>query len=302
MDSLVKKKYLVYHNDIKYKDHRNLDSERIIWYKNYLKDLYENEDLDSLDYRLYECESTGMINLDLNNMDLNTFPDIPLKYKEKIKCLFIAENDLEIIPDLNEFKSLEILEISNNKIYEIGLLPISLIELSCKNNKLFSLPSAASCPNLQRLDCSGNQIVEIPYYEKLKILMCSQNRISTIPNLINLEKLICCNNAINYIAKCDKLKNLDCSFNKLIKLENYENLVDLVCSNNNITELISYKKLEFLEIFQTNIKCIPFMENLSELYCNKDLVKFISNKYVSERNITYTIHKENMIQFNISKK
>lgn len=295
------KGYTIYRNDLKYIKNRNLDSKKIIWDKD-LKYLFENIDLDSLNYRLYECKKNGMINLDLNCMDLIVFPDIPKEYKVNIKCMFLAENDLEFLPDISDFKCLEILEISNNNMCDIGILPSTLVELNCRCNKIYTLPSPTECPNLERIDCTANEIVEIPQYPKLKNLICSQNKISFIPSFGNLERLVCSNNTINYIEKCTRLKYLDCSNNKLIKLNNYDNLVDLICSSNSVSELIPYKKIKYLEIFNTDIQCIPFMSNLEELYCERNIVKRMSEKYVTESTIEIEIHKETMLHIIFRKK
>lgn len=299
--SLSKEEYIIYKNDLKYKKDRNLITSKIIWDNN-LRYFYDNVNLDSLEYRLYECKKNGMNNLDLNNMDLIEVPDIPNEYKEKIKCLFIAENDIEILPDLTDFKQLEILEIGNNNLYEIGKLPKTLIEFSCRFNKINCLPSPSECLNLERIDCTSNQIIEIPKYPKLKCLVCSYNQISIIPNLENLEKLVCNNNIINHIEQCHNIKYLDCSMNKLMKLNKYDSLVDLICSYNNISELNPYEKVKYLEIFHTDIKEIPFMNNLQELYCEKDMVRKISKKYISVTDIDIKIHKETMLYVTFNKK
>lgn len=296
----LSKQYSIYRNDLKYKKYRNLDKTKILCEDN-IKYLFENINLDSLEYRLYECKKSNMLNLDLTNMDLIVFPNIPKEYKEKIKSLFIAENDLDTLPDLSDFKQLEILDISNNNIYDINKLPSTLIEFTCRFNKLNHLPLPKECPNLERIDCSGNEITEIPLYTKLKSLICSKNRISVIPNLENLEKLVCDNNVIHYIEKCDNLKYLNCSFNKLIKLNDYKKLVDLICSSNNISELFKYNNVKYLEIFNTDIKMIPYMKNLEELYCEKDQVKKISKEYLNECNLEIKIHKDNILHIIFTK-
>jgi Leucine-rich repeat (LRR) protein len=298
------RKYTIYRNDLKYRRNRNLNSEKIIWDEDKLKYLFENINLDSLEYRLYECKKSDMNNLDLNNMDLCelNLSEIPDEIIDNVKCLFIAENDLEYLPDLTNFKKLEILEIGNNMISELGKLPTTLQELSCRGNRLSSLPDPAECPNLIRIDCTNNEITEILRYPKLKNLVCSSNKISTIPNLGMLEILICNNNIINYIDKCDNLRYLDCSMNKLVKLNDYKILVDLICSGNNIGELIPYSNLKYLEIFNTNINAIHYMEKLQELFCDKAMVKKLSKKYVTSCTIEIKIHKENMLQLIFTKK
>lgn len=297
----LSKEYIIYKNDLKYKKNRNLDSNKIMWDNN-LEYLFNNVDLDSLEYRLYECKKNNYSTLDLNNMDLVELPDIPEEYKDKIKCLFIAENELEVIPDLTDFRNLEILEISNNNIYDLGRLPVSLIELCCRHNKMSYLPSPSECPNLERIDCTSNEINEIAQYLKLKSLVCNCNKISIVPNLENLEKLICNNNTINYIGKCTNIKYLDCSVNKLLNLNDYENLVDLICSSNNISELVPYKNLQYIEIFNTDIRYVPYMDNLQELYCERNTVKKIAKKYMYECNIDIKVHKETMLHAVFSKK
>lgn len=292
------KKYEIYHNDLKYKKNRELDSSKIDW-NDHLKYLFENIDLDSLDYRLYECKRTNMCNLDLTNMDLIEFPKLPDEYREKIKCLFISENDLVYIPDLTSFRNLEILEISNNNINSIEALPPSLLELTCRFNKLSKLPD---CPNIIRIDCSNNEISEIPNYSSLKSLVCANNKISQINTSQNMEKLICSGNTINYIGNLPKIKYLDCSDNKIIKLEDYKNLHDLICNNNNMSDVIAYDQLKYLEIFGTGITVIPFMNNLKELLCEKTSHITISKKYISERKIESKVHKQRMLHIFFHKK
>ena len=296
----IKKKYFVYQNDLKYKKYRNLNPNYIIW-QNDLKYLYDNVNFDSLEYRLHECEKNGMNYLDLNNMDMIKFPNIPKEFKDKIKYLFIAENDLSILPDLTDFKQLEILDISNNNIEEIDELPHTLKELSCRQNKLCYLPN--KLPYIERIDCTFNKIIEInSNYPNLKNLVCAYNSINIIPNLENLEDLICCHNVINYIYGCKKLKYLDCSYNKIIKLDKYDNLIDLICNNNGISDIICYNNLKYIELFNTNIQSIPFMENLIDMYCDKNLVKRISKKYIDTRNIDIKIYKDTIIHILFLKK
>ena len=67
------------------------------------------------------------INEYLNNLDIYT-NFIDLSYK-----------NLYTIPDLNNFIKLEKLNLSGNKISNIGNLPESLIELNLSYNKLINI-------------------------------------------------------------------------------------------------------------------------------------------------------------------
>lgn len=293
--------YTVYRNDLKYKKNRNVDTTKALWDDARLRDMFEEVDLDSLDYRLYECRRSGMRNLDLNNMDLVTFPEISAEYSDNVRCLFLAENDLEILPDLTAFKRLEILEVGNNGLREMGLLPASLIELTCRGNHLSRLPDADECPRLQRVDCTGNEILEIPRYRSLRSLLCSQNRLQAIPDLENLERLVCCDNRITYLGECSRLRYLDCGQNRLTTLPDYRSLVDLICSNNPLPGIPAYVGVRYLEIFGTPIREVPYLPKLEELFCDRD-VRGISTRYEEECNMEGKVHKDRMVQITFTKK
>lgn len=299
----LNRKYLVYHNDLKYRAERDLNKDRIIWDDLKLKYMYDNVDTDSLEYRLLECKKGGLRHLDLNNLDLVTFPEIPEEFQKSIKCLFIAENDLEELPDLTDYKNLEILEIGNNNINDLGRLPRSLLELTCRSNKIRYLPDADECPKISRIDCSMNEITNIPSYSNIKSLRCANNKLKNIPELITLENLICNNNEIDLInSKCVNLRYLDCSNNKLTKISNYPNLIDLICSNNNIEELNIYPQVKYIEIFMTRINIIPYMKCLEEIFCEKNMIKKVSEKYLKFCDIKVKVHKEKMLQITFTKK
>ncbi|AYV83569.1 MAG: leucine-rich repeat protein [Hyperionvirus sp.] len=297
-------KYLVYRNDLKYRSERGLDKRRIIWDDLNVKYLFENVDTDSLGYRLHECRKSGMRHLDLNNLDLVVFPEIPEEFLGAVRCLFVAENDLEELPDMTDFKKLEMLEIGNNNINNLGRLPASLIEFACRSNRIKFLPDPEECPNLIRVDCSMNEIVRIPYYRKLKSLKCSNNKLGEIPELESLENLVCNNNDIVKIdERCVNLKYLDCSNNRLNHIEIYPNLVDLICSgNSSIGELGVYPNVKYIEIFMTKIRVIPFMKCLEEIFCERDMIQKISEKYVAVCDISVKIHKGKMLQITFRKK
>ena len=74
---MTTKKYIVYENDLKYKQKRNLDKSKIIWYDDNLNYLYSNVDLDTFEYRLAESKKNEYMYLDITNMDLDSFPKIP---------------------------------------------------------------------------------------------------------------------------------------------------------------------------------------------------------------------------------
>ena len=259
--------------------------------------------IDSIKCRMKDCKRNNFLDLDFSNLELFTFPILPSKYKSKIESLYLSENNLSTLPDLSDYISLKILDISHNKIDSLDKLPSTLIEISCRSNRLKTIINCQhQCQNLERLDCSSNNISEIPKCQKLKHLDCSDNIVNSIPILLNLEKLICENNHITVIESCPNLKYLNCSFNKLSKLADYDRLIDLLCNNNMLSSLHSYKNIKYLEICNNKINIVPYMINLNELLCDKNSTKNLSRKYIDCNKIDAKVMKNNIVHLLFTKK
>jgi len=284
-------RYDVYTNDLKFKKNRNIDSNRARW--NNINDEYmhDNVDLDSVEYRLLECKKSNYSTLDFSHMDIKELPEIDKNIKSCINYLFITDNELTELPDLDEYIHLQILDISHNKIKKINRLPSSLIEFNCKENKISELPSYNSCPNLKRIECSNNNICNIPNYSNLTSLLCNNNNIKSITGLKNLEKLLCVDNKITLINGCDNLKYLDCSNNDIKNIPEMSKLVDLIVNNNMIDNLDNFKSVKYIEMFGTKIKVLPYIDTLEELFCHKDNITEISKIYTQNKKINIKIHK-----------
>lgn len=275
----TKEKYVVYKNDLRYKNLRNLDINRIIWHDDESHRLFNEENLDTVQYRLSECIENKLTFLDLKQLDLNTFPQLP-DYCKNIKHLFIADNNLKQIPDLTFLSKLETLEISHNNIQKMGTLPPSLIELVCSHNVLSTIDSN-NLTKLKRLDCSYNKITKLSdtIAKSIEILVCNNNMLNYIPSSGQLRKVICSDNQITELGDYPNLTYLDCKNNNLSKLNNYENIIDLICSNNTIDSLPELPRVRFLEIFDTKITILPYYKHLAELYCNRDQLVSVSVRY-----------------------
>lgn len=291
--------YRIYKSDLKYKANRNLNVDKIIWDNPELLHLYHNVDLDSLAYRLEECKAHKYTTLDLSNMSLENFPEIPSLIASKVQYLFLSENKLSEIPDLSKWLSLSVIDLSNNKLVKLNKLPKSLIELTCKYNNLVDISNLAGLELLERIDLSYNSIETLPENLKVKIFNCSYNKLTSIPGYGSVNKLYCNQNKITTIGTCDNLQYLDCGFNLLKKLGDYPNLVDLICESNPIDNVKSYKNLKYLEIFNTNIKEIPYMPNIHDVFCTKKAIRTIDARYVDNFVIKSEITKNvQQITFN----
>lgn len=269
--------YTIYKNDLKYKSIRNLDPTRITWESDDIKKLYYNTNLDSMEYRLKECEMNDYEYLDLGYMDLTHINDVPIRIAKKIKFLFLNNNNLSGLINLSSFVDLEVIDVSYNKIETI-IVPPNLKELCCKHNVVKHLDLT---PNLKILDCSFNKIFKIPQsLPNLEILHCDNNLLEELPSFLNLKTLTCKNNKINKLGDYQNLVYLDCSYNKIINIGFYYKLKDCICKNNKLNCFPVLSELVYLEIFNNNkIDLLDYMPNLKELYCDLDGIINISTNY-----------------------
>lgn len=125
--------------------------------------------------------------------------------------------------DFNEFTSLKVLDVNNNKIsstFYTNKLE-NLQELKCYGNQIDKLVIGNNTSFVE-LDCHNNKIandLDLSKNKNLKRLYCSQNRLA----VVNVEG-------------CEVLEDLDCSSNSLVELQagGLKNLTDLNCSNNQL--------------------------------------------------------------------
>ena len=111
--------YSITKNDLKYKKMRNLDISKINTfdtknkdeYNKELQNLYLNENLDSFEYRISECKKENNKILDLKHLDLKSFPNLPEEIINNLEELYISNNDIEELPDLNKFRKLKEINI-----------------------------------------------------------------------------------------------------------------------------------------------------------------------------------------------
>lgn len=258
------KPYKVYEKDLKFNKKESINPINVEWDYDELEKKYYKTNFDSIEYRLYECKKNNFTFLDLSYMDLKSIPTISTEIKQKVKYLFINNNNFSTISLSSlEFPILESIDMSYNKIQKIIELPMSLIEISCSNNNLKEILST-NLNKLEHLDCSINNISNIPYYEKLKSLICNKNNISKIElkDYQNLVYLKCCDNPITSLP-----------YDKLI------NLCDLICNNTKISTIGSLSSIKYIEVLDTYIDYIDYSKTLEDLYFNVNGIKNIDKRF-----------------------
>jgi len=97
--------------------------------------------------------------LDLSNLELFDLPKIPDELYN-IKYLFINDNKLTNI-DLKPFADLQVIDVSNNPIRTIDIIPDNLEELVCN---CCELEHIIFHKNLKKLHCSSNLLENIEEY------------------------------------------------------------------------------------------------------------------------------------------
>jgi Leucine-rich repeat (LRR) protein len=292
MEKDQENKILVYKNDLKNKKNKNLKLETILFDNSHIEKIFKEQDLDTLEYRLKESKEQKYLDLDLKHMELDKLPNLPDEIYNNVKHLFLGDNKLTSLDPniIIKFKNLETLDINNNLLTDIPVLPESLTELCCSYNKIKKI---RVYNNLKKLDCSHNEIEKIEKLPKLELLTCNNNLLTSIPKIDTLKRLICNNNKLLEIPKLINLEYLNCIKNKITFIHKLDNIEDLLISYNDINILPEdMNKMKYLEIINTNIDKVPYFPKLKELYSNIKQLKQISTKY---KLINKRIHKSQLL-------
>ena len=194
------KKYIIYQNDLKYIKDRNINFEDVDFTKNNISHkIHINH--DSLDYRYTECVEHKYFSLDFTSIKLKQMPVLRNNFLN-IKCLFLANNELNNTLDLSYLKNLISIDIDNNKISTL-VLSNTIEEISAQHNLLENI---YAYPNLKRLKISHNKIKFIPKFPKLEILEVNNNEITELMSYPKLHRLIAYTNPLQKMYFNSELK------------------------------------------------------------------------------------------------
>ena len=186
-----------------------------------IKGLENISDLNLMSNQVDFSEITGFKNLEKLNLSDNKISNIEgIENLSKLNKLELNFNEINEIPDnLNKLQSLEILDLTGNKLSEISkgiseLKNLKVLNLSI--NKINSIKEPLDkLINLETLVLSENKIEKIDKelykLKNLKKLDFQRNKINEIPDDLNklnhLETLVILSNNLNDIER-DKLYKL----------------------------------------------------------------------------------------------
>lgn len=212
--------------------------------------------------------------MDLSQLNLT---EIPMGIPLTVQHLFLNHNELKWLPDLSALKNLQVLDVSGNQLEDLSSLklPSSLLEFSCRSNKITSLPP--QIVYVQRLDCCHNLITDIPDSTSLLTIECSYNKIKNMPTLPNATKIVCRHNKLKTISEYPRAKHIDCKANRITTIEPSPNVECLLCDDNNLNGIAPHRRLKMLVCTSNNepfkVEHSPVLE---EITC--DNTKVLLNK------------------------
>lgn len=295
------KKYIIYENDLKFRNSRNLDINKIDWEKNDIKNLYEKNH-DTIEYRIEKSIKDKYYELDLEEIGIDKIPDIIYSNNFiNIKYLFLSNNNLSGRINLFSLKKIELVNIDNNKITNI-ILPENILEFSANNNLIDTIPKLN---NIKRLRLSQNNIKEINNINNdIEILELDNNNINKcdLSRYNKLKRVILFKNPIEDIIFSDSIKYIDISETKIKKLNNINKIEHLVLNScSELKEITKSNYLKILEIINTPIYKLNYYKNFELILIQLNLTKNISSRYKEvnakiniKKNILLVISKEDM--------
>ena len=182
----------------------------------------------------------------------------------------LSNQNLDDLPEyIYNNRTIRAISCHNNNITNLDRLSeLTKLEfLLCNNNNLTELNNLPN--SLRILNCSDNKITELTIPQSLRYLICDKNQITKLSNLenaMNLTHILCQFNSLenlNYLPK--SLKLLWCYNNKIKKLPNIpSNIISLECMNN----YLQYNTLEeyILFKFKKSYYIAKYANKLERLY------------------------------------
>ena len=200
--------------------------------------------------------------------------------KEKISdkdILYIQDSFITRINNQCLFDAVTHLCISDLNLSEMPDLIkfINLITLDCSCNNLIEVPPDKIPLSVDRLDCSHNNLVN-PINFRLKYLDCSFNSLKKASlHLPFLEELICSHNQITQLVIRD-LNYVDINNSSILIYRCA--LIKLICDNNQIKKL-DVQDCELLYYVNCSFNCLQSIKNINLsvtiLYCSNNYLSII---------------------------
>lgn len=264
----------IYENDLKYRKYRNLGKE----YDDKLKSKgYNLEDRDTLEYRLkeYNKETNQNFHLDLSHLGLK---EIPKNLPEFVRHLYLENNKIKKIENLEKLKYLETIDLSCNYLSSIDGL-VDANEISIKNNKISDIDLLKNFTKLRILDISYNKIKSLPKMQNVEQIECRENLLTEIPSLKNVKVIYAKKNKINKLGNLKSLKLLEIDDNLLEEITTCPNIEELYILNNKIKRLSNMNCVKIIQCSGNRLTKLEYFPNIKELTMDYDKDIEVDEKY-----------------------
>lgn len=178
----------------------------------------------------------------------------------------------------------------NDKYFDLGWQRLRRLDnynefsylrnLFVDHNELIFLPEPSSLPFIEQLNCSYNNLTQIPFYPKLTFLNMSHNKINSCRSYANSHlKFIdlSFNDRLNIDFRLVDCKHLYITDNKIsaINVDLFPNLEFLDCSNNQIKEIQPIPTLIELNIQQNLLTELPSFPKLLRLMADHNQISIL---------------------------
>jgi internalin A len=242
-----------------------------------------------------------------NKREKNQLKEIPSSLPSGLTHLFINENNISQIKNIELLTQLKTLDLSSNKIIQIENLQNQFFieNLHFDSNQIEEIKNLENQTNLEALFFNSNKINKIKNIDhlvKLKTLEVESNYITKIENIESLTQIQTLNlnsNRIEKIENLDFLINLKILYlesNKILKIENLQsltNLVGLYLKQNQISKIENLNSLQHLNRLDLYKNEISKIENLESLVNLKTLWIYF-NKIERIENLDTLVNLENL--------
>jgi hypothetical protein len=171
----------------------------------------------------------------------------------------------------------EVLKYQN--YLSIDDIPVNVIKLSFTNLKLRELPDLTRFKHLRVIHCSNNRLTSIDNLpDNIEFIFCSNNRITCINNLpFWLSGLFCNNNRIQYIKELPPyLLRLFCNKNQLTSIPDLPFLFEVLMCHQNPLHSLPYLPYSIIRLGCENV---PDIYPGRELYTINIINNFRSNYF-----------------------
>ncbi|NXN09927.1 LRIQ1 protein, partial [Indicator maculatus] len=200
---------------------------------------------------LSNCKDLKYINVEENNIQI-----IDCDHLENLCVLILNKNHLTSVCGLDDCINLQNLELSYNRITQIGGLEAlkNLQQLILDHNQLISTKGLCEAPTLIHLDCSFNLLTQVEGIENcglLQILKLQGNNLQELPRLENhvlLRELYLDDNSISAVG--------------MLPLYWLPLLQTLLLSQNSLTELVPLNSLISLEKLDIENNCLSDLKGV----------------------------------------